>query len=748
MRSYAVAVDETAKSLELGMKNKEPCTLQITSSTVILVLESSVPISWPFNCIRRYKCHPGSFLLEVGRKAPTGEGVFCFFTQEGQEIFEVLGKTVANRMSSKQEQSKPDVINASAATSNQTSDNHSFPIPAAIAGKQNPFLDFTGGGGGVGGGEGVRFVMKRRTSSPPPIPTESPRSPHHTESEGGSYNHLRLKNEKPLTEDEEGDYDQLARAKECSKFNKTRLSERNQPNGSSSKALKLLGLLRSNSVENVRAPERGNEESQCDLYSHLEFDKHNLKKTQSASNVIESESGNFSAYNHIKSEPNQHQSGDIYNRLNSDMKKKIEAIQSENAYNVLGDVGNADEPSTTADGTYDKLGARIVSASHRHARPEPIIITDDSYNAIDFSKERGDPISSNNAKQSRCPVNPYEEPAILQRPFPERITQVNYDNVPAHENRPAMVKPVPLHGAKPVVHKKPVPVKPPRAVGVGVTPAGEDNLSESGKDVGSSRTKVGGGDVRENLISQLKKNFEIHDQASPKSPSTPFSPRSSSKKLVEPFYAVSPFGSGNTPTQTAPSEYDVPSNNAPKVEQPTSEHKQQQQQQQQIGFLYAVSPFHSGNQKQAPNLDQNLYDTPSHQNRPPAVSNALNTYDVPVQRPVRNAMENVYDTPKQQNLIRVPQSQESIRERFQASDRNVQFTYAVSPFAGAQNSANQIRFHENGSAQARNTQEEAAYCEVPEVMPGYRSVDGYDPVGGILHSGRRSNEPLYADPRD
>ena len=738
MRSFAVAVEETAKSLELGFKNKEPCKLQITSSTVILMLESSVPISWPFNCIRRYKCHPGSFLLEVGRKASTGEGTFCFFTQEGQEIFEVLGKTVANRMNSKQEP-KSDSTNLFATVLSNSSENQGYPLPSGISGVQNPFLDFTGGASaGVSGGDGVRFVMKRRTSSPPPpTPNEDPKSPP-IESEAGSYSHLRLKNEKSSAGDESTDYDQLARAKECSRFNRTRLSESSKPSSSNSKALKVLGLLRSSSSENVQTPDSSSSET-CDLYSHLEFEKRNLKKSQSASNIVDNESSTWLFSNQKSSELSQHQPSDLYNQLNSDIKKKISDSQRENAYDVLGDASYTDDVTTPADDSYDKLVARNVPGTHRHARPEPIMITDDNYNAINFTRERGDDGFS--SKQSRPQVNAYEISAPLQRAFSEKFPHVSEDNSKIPENKPSVVKPAPPTSTKPIVHKKPAPIKPPRHAVLGTPLSNGDNLAESGKDVGLSRARLGGNDVRENLISQLKKNFEINDHGITRSPSSPLGTPHSAKKLVEPFYAVSPFGSGSKPTQVVPSEYDVPSNNALKVERSVPESKQQ------IDFLYAVSPFHSGSHKEVSNVDQNLYDTPSIQNRQPVVSDALNTYDTPSQRPVARALENLYDTPSQQHMPRI-QQEGNTQDRFPASERNVQFTYAVSPFAGAQSNAKEIRFHDNARFETRNEPHEPTYCEVPEVMGGYRSIDGYDPVGGILQSGKPTNEPLYANPRD
>lgn len=741
-----MAIEETPKSSELGFKHNEPCTLQITSSTVILILESSAPTSWPFNCIRRYKCHHGSFLLEVGRKAPTGEGIFCFFTQEGQDIFDYLGKSVADRMSTKQEQPKSDLIATFAALSTQKNENQSFPAPTSVAGKQNPFVDFAGSGGGASS-DGVRFVMKRRTSStPPPTPPTPPtpasnecaRSPPQIEGEGGSYSHLRFNHEKRLNDDEEGDYNQLGGTRGCIRPSQTRLSENSRPNPSRSKALKVLGLLRSNSAENLQ--ESSNSES-CDLYSHLDFEKQHLKKSHSVSNDLDSDRIDLHQINQKFVDSGQYMGDNIYSRLNSEVKKKINANQFEARYNSINEGSNAatDANQNNVESTYDKLNSNNTPASHRHARPEPIIITDDSYNALDFAREH---VASeqgiiSNGSQPKTQPSGHEEAMPARQPFPRKAPQLTDEKGGISEHRLPGVSP----SGKPVISKKPTPIKPPRKPGHADALSSPENAYGNTKDFNAIQEKSVGNDLKGNLISQLKKNFENQDQGRSSPP--PMSPLSPTKRLVEPFYAVSPFASGSRPSQAVPSEYDVPTNNAPRVIAPHAA-----ESKQQIDFLYAVSPFHSGNQKEVSRLDQNLYDTPSLQpaDSHVAVANALNTYDTPVQRPSVNAVENLYDTPKQQNLMRMPQCQ--AKDRFPSPDKNMQFTYAVSPFAGAQNSANQIRFREYGYAQAGGAQEEAAYCEVPDDVRGYRYADGYDPVGGVLGPGEPTNEALYANPRE
>lgn len=723
-----MTIEETDKSSDLGLKHLEPCTLQITSSTVILILESSAPVSWPFNCIRRYKCHQGSFLLEVGRKAPTGEGVFRFFTKEGQDIFEHLGKTVANRMSSKQEQSKSDLFSSFANMSTtQSSESQNFLPSSGLSGKQNPFIDLVTSSNGVAN-EDVRFVMKRRTSlSPPLLPTPNPIMPPQTDE--GSYSHLKFRNEKTGDEVDECDYNRLARPKEFGGANHTRLPEI-RPKPSSNKALKLLGLIRSNSAEDTNG-----QENKCDLYSHLDREKRKLKKSHSASDILEGDDEGDDDYTlKQKSADEINPNGDdVYDRLNSKMRKKITVEETCNEVNGITTVSEHSDSPDLEDNTYDKLGASKVHASHRNARPEPIIITDDTYDALDFAFDKciTEP-TSKVGDQSSDKLNTYEEPVR-----PQRFSKEHISNNKSHVNE--IRPPLPAPFARPPIAKKPVPMKSPRKQKPDNGSVSSDGAYESTYEVSQNQGKRSG--LRENLISQLKKNFEAQDQGN--SSSSPLSPPISAKKVVEPLYAVSSFGGGKKPSSSVENEYDVPAVNSQKPGKTDGK--------QQIGFLYAVSPFHSGNQTEVSRLEHNLYDIPK------SVSGTsqhgvsyVNTYDVPVQRPVgnavENAVENVYDTPHQLHIVKTSSLQG--KERIHTPDSNAQFTYAVSPFADAKGNANQIRFRENDCAEVERNPEEAAYCEVPEKFVAYRSVDGYDPVGGILSSGRPGNEPLYENPRE
>ena len=710
----------------MGLKNNEPCMLQITSSTVLLILESSVPISWPFNCIRRYKCHPGSFLLEVGRKAATGEGVFRFFTQEGQDIFEILGKSVSERMSSKQE-SKTDLASSFAALSTPSNDSQSSGPLNIMGSKQNPFMDITGGG------DGIRFVMKKRsTSSPPPSPKEISRSPPTIEDTGRSYSHLKFVHEKPVSGQDPTDYEQLARAKQCSRFNKTRMSESCRSGAaSSSKALKVLGLIRSNSAENLQrsGSVNGSSESSNNMYSRLEFEGQSPKKSHSSSNILEESASGRKVFesNLVRQNSEKSDEDSLYNKLHTDLGKKIAAFHHDSTtYNVLSQASSGDSSviQNDQDDTYDKLGGNQGAAIHRGNRPEPILITDENYDALRFSSDKK---NLDESKREQVPKE-YEVPWSSQHsPSPRSPEEVQKPNL---AGRAPIAKPTPA-GGKPAIGKKPMPVKPPRKPNVGDVNANTDIQ----RDAQQTEIKSVGNGARENLISQLKKNFESQDSTQPKTPASPLSPPNSSKKLVEPFYAVSPFGGGNKSQFALSSEYDVPTNNAPRFPVPS-------ETKQSMGFIYAVSPFHSGSQKAASELDQNLYDTPNPMAAVPASSFApTNAYDTPTPRPAYNNDANLYDTPSQVNAVRnAAPFPMAARAPFQAPNKNIQFTYAVSPFAGGQSSSNQIDFSCH--------QEEAAYCEVSEVRDGDMRIPGYVPVGGVVTSCRQDQEAIYANPRD
>ena len=52
---------------------------------------------WPFKCIRRYKFDGNVFCIEAGRKAPTGQGLFQFISNECSEIYRVMDNIIRSK---------------------------------------------------------------------------------------------------------------------------------------------------------------------------------------------------------------------------------------------------------------------------------------------------------------------------------------------------------------------------------------------------------------------------------------------------------------------------------------------------------------------------------------------------------------------------------------------------------------------------------------------------------------------------
>ena len=93
-----VLLDSPPNAYQLVKNIRGTSQLQIGESAVTLLSNGVPSISWKFATIRRYKSQNGAFILEVGRKSFTGEGVFKFDTVNPVELFEVLDKAVKDRM--------------------------------------------------------------------------------------------------------------------------------------------------------------------------------------------------------------------------------------------------------------------------------------------------------------------------------------------------------------------------------------------------------------------------------------------------------------------------------------------------------------------------------------------------------------------------------------------------------------------------------------------------------------------------
>ena len=78
-------VDDKGRVIHVGY-------LEVTDTDVIFTYEHypSQVTKWPFTCIRKYGTHLNGnvFALEGGRRAPSGEGLFAFKTEEAADIKE------------------------------------------------------------------------------------------------------------------------------------------------------------------------------------------------------------------------------------------------------------------------------------------------------------------------------------------------------------------------------------------------------------------------------------------------------------------------------------------------------------------------------------------------------------------------------------------------------------------------------------------------------------------------------------
>ena len=76
----------------MRLKARGECLLQMSQHGLKLALRSTGVIlaEWPLKCLRRYSCDNGQFQFEAGRKAPLGEGIYGFLTNEEEDMFDVL----------------------------------------------------------------------------------------------------------------------------------------------------------------------------------------------------------------------------------------------------------------------------------------------------------------------------------------------------------------------------------------------------------------------------------------------------------------------------------------------------------------------------------------------------------------------------------------------------------------------------------------------------------------------------------
>lgn len=92
-RFQAANIDEHGNEISRG-------ELQITNDDLIYFKPSKFPTRWPLNYIRRYGCIDESqkFVFEVGRKCSTGQAIFAFRLNRGNELVEKLNEKIESKL--------------------------------------------------------------------------------------------------------------------------------------------------------------------------------------------------------------------------------------------------------------------------------------------------------------------------------------------------------------------------------------------------------------------------------------------------------------------------------------------------------------------------------------------------------------------------------------------------------------------------------------------------------------------------
>lgn len=92
-------VDDKERIIQIGY-------LEVTETEVTFTYEyhPTEVICWPLTCVRKYGISADTkiFALEAGRRAPSGEGIFAFKTDEAREINKRIDFYVQNRVQPKE----------------------------------------------------------------------------------------------------------------------------------------------------------------------------------------------------------------------------------------------------------------------------------------------------------------------------------------------------------------------------------------------------------------------------------------------------------------------------------------------------------------------------------------------------------------------------------------------------------------------------------------------------------------------
>ena len=101
-----VQPENSESQRRIGAKGTN-CILHIAPWGVTLALQStrSVLAQWPLKSVRYFEASGhGKFMLEAGRVAPMGDGMYVFQTQKGKDnyIYDLLDQHIVNALSKTQ----------------------------------------------------------------------------------------------------------------------------------------------------------------------------------------------------------------------------------------------------------------------------------------------------------------------------------------------------------------------------------------------------------------------------------------------------------------------------------------------------------------------------------------------------------------------------------------------------------------------------------------------------------------------
>ena len=97
-------VQETEAAKRCHLKINTSYELFVLSEYLCLAERNKRILSWSYKHIRRYGCGENNFTFEAGRKSLSGEGLFSFLVQQGEQLF----RNVQERMKHMQKKQNPE----------------------------------------------------------------------------------------------------------------------------------------------------------------------------------------------------------------------------------------------------------------------------------------------------------------------------------------------------------------------------------------------------------------------------------------------------------------------------------------------------------------------------------------------------------------------------------------------------------------------------------------------------------------